>query len=87
MFYLASLIAQLVKNPPATQKTPVGFLEEGSAGEWVGYPLQYYWASLVAQPVKNQPQCRRPKLNPWVGKMPWRNERLPTPVSWPGKFL
>ena len=28
-------------------------------------------------------QCR---FNPWVGKMPWRRERLPTPVSWPGEF-
>ena len=26
-----------------------------SAGEGVGYPLQYSWASLVAQLVKNQP--------------------------------
>ena len=25
-------------------------------------------------------------LNPWVGKMPWRRERLPTPVFWPGEF-
>ena len=24
-----------------------------SAGEGIGYPLQYSWASLVAQPVKN----------------------------------
>ena len=24
--------------------------------------------------------------NPWVGKMPWRRERLPTPVFWPGEF-
>ena len=24
-----------------------------SAGEGIGYPLQYFWASLVAQPVKN----------------------------------
>ena len=23
---------------------------------------------------------------PWVGKMPWRRERLPTPVFWPGEF-
>ena len=27
----------------------------GSAGEGIGYPLQYSWASLVAQLVKNQP--------------------------------
>ena len=25
-------------------------------------------------------------FNPWVGKIPWRRERLPTPVLWPGKF-
>ena len=31
-------------------------------------------------------QCGRPGLNPWVGKMPWRRERLPTPVFWPGEF-
>ena len=24
--------------------------------------------------------------NPWVGKIPWRRERLPTSVSWPGEF-
>ena len=24
---------------------------------------------------------------PWVGKIPWRRERLPTPVFWPGEFL
>ena len=22
----------------------------------------------------------------WVGKIPWRRERLPTPVFWPGEF-
>ena len=26
-----------------------------SAGEWIGYPLQYSWTSLVAQMVKNPP--------------------------------
>jgi len=28
----------------------------------------------------------RPGFNPWVGKIPWRRERLPTPVCWPGEF-
>ena len=23
---------------------------------------------------------------PWVGKIPWRRDRLPTPVFWPGEF-
>ena len=25
-------------------------------------------------------------INPWVGKIPWRRERLATPVFWPGEF-
>ena len=31
-------------------------------------------------------QCRRPGLNFWVGKIPWRREGLPTPVFWLGEF-
>ena len=32
-------------------------------------------------------QCRRPGFDPWVGKIPWRREWLPTPVFLPGKSL
>ena len=56
------------------------------AGEGIGYPLQYSWPSLVAQLVKGSPQCGRPGFDPWVGKIPWRREWLPTPVFWPGEF-
>ena len=28
----------------------------------------------------------RPGFNPWVGKIPWRRERLRTPVFWPAEF-
>ena len=31
-------------------------------------------------------QCRRSGFNAWVGKVPWRRERLPTLVFWPGEF-
>ena len=31
-------------------------------------------------------QCGRPEFDPWVGEIPWRRERLPTPVFWPGEF-
>ena len=51
-----------------------------SAEEGIGYTLQYSWASLVAQLVKNPLECGRPGFNPWVGNIPWRRERLPTPV-------
>ena len=30
-------------------------------------------------------QCRRPGFDPWVGKIPWRREWLPTPVFLPEK--
>ena len=25
-------------------------------------------------------------FDPWVGKIPWRRERLPNPVFWPREF-
>jgi len=50
-----------------------------SAGEGIGYPLQYPWASLVAQLVKNLPAMQET----WVEKIPWRRERLPTHSSIP----
>ena len=31
-------------------------------------------------------QCRRPGLDPWVGRIPWRRKWQPTPVFLPGKF-
>ena len=29
---------------------------------------------------------RRQRFDSWIGKIPWRRERLPTPVLWPGEF-
>ena len=54
----ASLIAQLVKNPPTSRNARDPGVIPGlgrSAGEGIRYPLQYSWASLVAQLVKNPP--------------------------------
>ena len=57
-----------------------------SAGEGVGYPLQYSWASLVAQLVKN-PLAMRETWVPSLGReYPLEKGRLLTPVSWPGEF-
>ena len=52
-----------------------------SAGEGIVYPPQYSCISLVARLVKNLPG-----FDPWVGKIPWRREMLPTLVFWPGEF-
>ena len=40
--------------------------------------------SLVTQRILLQ--CERPGLDPWVGKIPWRRELLPTSVFLPRKF-
>ena len=45
-------------------------------------------ASLVTRLVKNPPAMQETwvQTSPWAGKISWRRERLPTPVSWPGEF-
>ena len=40
-----------------------------SAGEGIGYPLQYTWASLVAQLVKNLPAMQET----WVRSLGWED--------------
>ena len=52
----------------------------------INYHLQPIRTSLVAQMVKNRLQSGRPGFDPWVGKISWRREWLPTPVFLPGKF-
>ena len=56
-----------------------------STGEGICYPLQYSWASLMAYLVKNLLQCGRTGFAKWIGKIPWKRERLPTPLFWPGE--
>ena len=52
----AFLVAQLVKNLPVMQETPVQILGwEDSLEGGHGNPFQYSWASLVAHTVKNPP--------------------------------
>ena len=57
---MASLIAELVKNPPASNAGDPDLIPGSgiSAGKRIGYPLQYSCASLVAQLVKNLPVMR-----------------------------
>ena len=40
-----------------------------SAGEGIGYPLQYSWASLVAQLLKNLPAL----WETWVQSLDWED--------------
>ena len=82
-----SLVAQQVKNLPAMQETQVQFLgwedplENGQASHSSVLELPWWlsWQRIHLQ-------CEKPGFNAWVGKIPWRRERLPTPVFWPGEF-
>ena len=51
----ASLIAQLAKNLPIMQETPVQFVNWEEPWRTERYPLQFCWASLVDQLVNNLP--------------------------------
>ena len=39
----------------------------------------------MAQTVKNPPAMQETWFDPWVGKIPWRREWLPTPVFLAGE--
>ena len=81
----ASLVAQMVKNPPAMQKFE----------SWVGkFPLRrdrlpttvflgFSGGSAGKGSAYNVVDLG---LIPGVGKIPWGRERLHTPVFWPGEF-
>ena len=59
----------------------------GGGMNWeIGIDIYIDWASLVAQMVKNPPATRETWAQSLVGKIPWRRERLPTPIFWPREF-
>ena len=60
-----------------------------STGEGTGCPFQFSWASLADQLVKNLSAVHSAGdlgSLPGLGRVPWRRERPPTPVFWPGEF-
>ena len=83
----------MVKNSSVNKESACNAGDPGSipglgrsAGEEIGYPLQYSWVSLVAQLVKNLPVM----WETWVRSLGWEDplerERLSTPVFRPGEF-
>ena len=58
------------KESACNAEDPSSILGLGrSAGEGIGYPLQYSWASLVAQLVKNPSAM----LGTWVRSLGWED--------------
>ena len=63
-------MAQLVKNLPAMQETPVQSLgRKDPLEKGIGYPLQYSLASVVAQLVKNPSGMWKT----WIRSLGWED--------------
>ena len=77
-------MAQLVKNLPAMRET--SGRKESNRTERLSLSL-YHRKDLPCGSAGKESTCNaEPGFHPWVGKMPWRREKLPTPVFWPGEF-
>ena len=44
-------------------------------------------ALVIKNPAASTGRHKRPGFSPWLGKIPWRREWLPTPVSLPGESM
>ena len=80
-------MAQLVKNLPGMQETWVQFLGWEDPLE-KGYLPTPVFLGFPCGSAGKESTCSVGDLGsiPWVGKILWVRERLPTPVSWPGEF-
>ena len=83
---MASLIAQLVKNPPARQETlnswvrKIHWRRDGlPTPTFLGFP----GGSAGRESAHNAGELGS---IPRLGRSPGEGERLPTPVFWPGEF-
>ena len=75
-------ISKQIKNRGVSRKNLTVAFSVCCQGLWafgLGLPWWLSWYRICLQ-------CRRPGFDPWVGKIPWRREQLPTPVFWPGEF-
>ena len=83
----ASLVAELVKNPPAIQETLVRFLGWEDPLENGGPPPPVFLGFPSGSDVNNLPAMWETGVDPWVGKIPWRRALQPTPVFLPGESM
>lgn len=74
-----SLMGVFLEWPP----TPFS----GGIGDTTEHTLTPFWGFPSGFPRSLSPACQSRKhwFHPWAVKIPWRKERLLTPVFWPGK--
>ena len=81
-FLKASLIAQLVKNLPAMQETPVWSLGWEDPLEKIGFPLQSTWASLCGSAgIQSARNAGDLSLIPGLGRSPGEGKGYPLQYS------
>ena len=81
-----SLVAQLVKNLPAMQETPVRFLGQEDSLERDRLPTPVF-LGFPSGSAGKESACNAGDLGSVsAGKIPWRRERLSTPGFWLGEF-
>ena len=79
LYLWASLVGQLVKNPPTMQETPVWFPGQEDPLEKDRLPTPVFLGFPDGSVNKESAcNCRRSGFNPWIGKIPCRKARLPT---------
>ena len=85
----ASLIAQLVKNPPALQETPVQFLGREDPLEKRGRLPTPVFLGFPGDSSGKESACNARDLGliPGLERSPGEGKGLPSSVFWPGEFL
>ena len=54
--------------------------------KYLGFKGGSFLGGLDSKESVNLPKYKRPRFNPWVGKIPWRREWQLLPVLLPGEF-
>ena len=76
-------------RPPGARPPPPGGEELMEAPFLPGGPTPCENKGFPGGSAGKESACNAGNLGsiyPWVGKIPWRRERLPIPVFWPGEF-
>ena len=85
-----SILSKLLHRPQSGEALWARvFLNTGNSSvySWVKSTKGCQIRGFPGGPSDKEPtcQCRRCSFDPWVGKIPWRREWKPTPVSLPGE--
>ena len=76
----------MVKNMPAMQENRLIPGSGRSTGEGIGHTPIFLGFPYGSAGKESACNAGGPEFDPWVRKIPWTRERLPTPVFWPREF-